>query len=76
MRDDSAMPSSFFQQGDPVWVEQPDGSLRPGVYVGEADQATWFGGLPRVYVVHPESEEGEEVQLVHVTHRNEDESAG
>ena len=73
MRDHPAMPTAFFKQGDPVWVEQPDGSLRAGVYVGEADQATWFGGLPRVYVVHPESEEGEEVQLVLVTHRKDGE---
>ena len=31
-----------FREGQKVWVEEPDGSLRPGVYVGDVETTTWF----------------------------------
>ena len=34
-----------FHEGQKVWVEQPDGSQRPAIFVGEAE-ASWFGGSP------------------------------
>ena len=39
-------------EGQKIWVEQEDGSQRPGIFVGEAE-ATWFGGSPGAYVVYP-----------------------
>jgi hypothetical protein len=32
-------------EGQKIWVEQADGSQRPGIFVGEAE-ASWFGGSP------------------------------
>ena len=42
-----------FKEGDPVWVEDGDGKHHPGIYVGENESASWFGGGPSAYVVHP-----------------------
>jgi len=60
-----------FHEGQRIWVQMPDGSARPGIYVGGAELATWFGGAPRAYVVYPESREGEEVEVDRVTPREE-----
>jgi hypothetical protein len=60
---------AMFQEGSPVWVQQDDGTARPGIYVGGGENATWFGGAPLAYVVYPESREGEEVSLARVTRR-------
>jgi hypothetical protein len=49
-----------FHEGQKVWVEQPDGSQRAAIFVGEAE-ASWFGGTPGVYVVYPDTRSGEEV---------------
>ena len=62
---------AFFSEGQKVWVVQPDGSQRPGVYVGEAEQAVWFGGPPVAYVAYPETKEGETVLLERITARGE-----
>ena len=62
---------SAFREGQPVWVEQPDGSQRPGIFVGEAE-ATWFGGAPGAYVVYPDTRAGEEVELMRVLARGDD----
>ena len=35
-----------FHEGQRIWVEQADGSQRPGIFVGEAEQASWFGAGP------------------------------
>ena len=51
-----------FHEGQKIWVEQEDGSQRPGIFVGAADIATWFGGGPGVYVVYPDTRSGEEVR--------------
>ena len=66
-RDDAPMDS--FQEGDAVWVEQPDGSARAAVYVGEAE-ASWFGGAPGAYVVYPDSRQGEEVAMMRIIARD------
>ena len=62
---------STFREGQAVWVEQEDGSQRPGIFVGEADIATWFGGGPGVYVVYPDTRSGEEVSAARVVPRDE-----
>jgi hypothetical protein len=61
-----------FKEGDPIWVMQADGSARPGVFVGEVEAASWFGGVPSVYVAYPESESGEAVEFDRVTAREEE----
>jgi hypothetical protein len=60
-----------FHEGQKIWVEQEDGSQRPGIYVGEAALDTWFGGGPGVYVVYPETRSGEEVAAARVVPREE-----
>jgi hypothetical protein len=59
-----------FEEGDEVWVEQPDGSQRAAIYVGEA-QASWFGGGPGVYVMYPDTRSGEEVAMMRVVPRED-----
>jgi hypothetical protein len=61
-----------FKEGDPIWVMQADGSARPGVFVGEVEAASWFGGAPSVYVAYPESSSGEAVEFDRVTPREEE----
>ena len=61
---------SAFREGQRVWVEQPDGSQRPGIFVGEAE-ATWFGGAPGAYVVYPDTRDGEEVDLMRIVIRDD-----
>jgi hypothetical protein len=39
------------------------------VFVGEAPQS-WFGGSPGVYVVYPDTREGEEVSMMRVVERD------
>ena len=59
----------MFHEGQKIWVQQPDGSALAGIYVGEGENATWFGGAPVVYVVYPDTRSGEEVELSRVTAR-------
>jgi hypothetical protein len=58
-----------FHEGQKVWVEQPDGSQRAAIFVGEAE-ASWFGGTPGAYVVYPDSRSGEEVAIARVVARD------
>jgi hypothetical protein len=58
-----------FQEGDPVWVMQADGSGREGIYVGEGETSTWFGGAPTAYVVYPDTKSGEAVEVDRITPR-------
>jgi hypothetical protein len=51
-------------------VEQPDGSQRAGIFVGEAE-ASWFGGAPGAYVVYPDTRAGEEVALMRIVPRDD-----
>jgi hypothetical protein len=62
---------SFFKEGQKVWVERADGGQRPGIYVGEAETAVWFGGAPVAYVVYPDTREGEAVPLAHIVPRED-----
>jgi hypothetical protein len=59
-----------FHEGQRVWVEQPDGSARAAIFVGEAEMS-WFGGAPGVYVVYPDNKSGEEVAIVRVVPRDD-----
>lgn len=60
-----------FHEGQKVWVEQADGAQRAAIFVGEAEQASWFGGQPGAYVVYPDTKSGEEVALMRVIPRDE-----
>ena len=63
------------REGQKVWVEQADGSQRPGIFVGEAP-GTWFGGSPGAYVVYPETRAGEEVPILRILPRDDDDDDG
>jgi hypothetical protein len=60
------------REGQKIWVEQPDGSQRAGIYVGEAVQS-WFGGSPGAYVVYPDTRSGEEVSVMRIVERDDGE---
>ena len=62
---------STFLEGQPVWVEQADGSQRAAIFVGEAE-ASWFGGGPGAYVVYPETRSGEEVAIMRILAREDE----
>ena len=59
------------REGQKIWVEQPDGSQRAGIFVGEAE-GTWFGGNPGAYVVYPDTRTGEEVAILRIVPRDDD----
>jgi hypothetical protein len=61
-----------FYEGDRIWIEQPGGSQRPGIFVGEAGNASWFGGQPGAYVVYADTRAGEEVALMRITPREDE----
>ena len=61
-----------FQEGQKIWVEQPDGTQRAAIFVGEAGLGSWFGGAPDVYVVYPDTRSGEEVAAIRVLPRDDD----
>jgi len=61
-----------FREGQNVWVEKPDGSLRPGVYVGDVETTTWFGGAPAAYIAFPDTRSGQQVALPRITPRDEE----
>jgi len=60
-----------FKEGDKIWVMQQDGSGKPGIYVGDADTSTWFGGAPTAYVAYPETKSGEAVEIDRITPRDD-----
>ena len=59
------------QEGQKIWVEQPDGSQRAGIFVGEA-----FGVMVRRHarrlVAYPETHSGEEVAIMRIVPRDEE----
>jgi hypothetical protein len=61
-----------YREGQPVWVEQPDGSQRAAIFVGEAE-LSWFGGGPGAYVVYSDTRTGEEVALMRIVAREDGE---
>lgn len=58
-----------FKKGQEIWVHGAGGSRRPGIYVGEGENATFFGGPPLCYVVMEDTKEGGEVALDRITGR-------
>ena len=62
-----------FQEGQPVWVEDGDGRHHPGIFVGDNENAGWFGGGPSAYVIHPEAKQAEVVSIFRITPRDPDE---
>ena len=63
--------SEGFQEGQKIWVIVRDGSQRPAIYVGEGENASWFGGPPRAYVVFADDRSGAEVPLDMIVPRDE-----
>ena len=63
-----------FHEGQKVWVAQSDGSQRSGIFVSDAEIPGWFGGPPATYVVYPDTRSGEEVSLLQITPREEDDA--
>jgi hypothetical protein len=61
-----------YREGQKIWVEQSDGSQRPGIFVSDAETPGWFGGSPAAYVVYPETQAGEQVSLLQITPREEE----
>jgi hypothetical protein len=61
-----------WREGQPIWVEQSDGSQRKAIFVGEAVQS-WFGGTPGAYVVYLDTRSGEEVSIMRIVPRDDDE---
>jgi hypothetical protein len=59
-------------EGQKIWVEQPDGSQRKAIFVGEAAQS-WFGGSPGAYVAYPDTRSGEEVAMMRIVPRDDSE---
>jgi hypothetical protein len=55
--------SEGFQEGQKVWVMLEDGGQRAATFVGEGDNATFFGGPPLAYVVFDDDRSGAEVGL-------------
>lgn len=65
-----------FTEGQLVWVEDGDGKHHPGVFVGDNENAGWFGGGPSAYVVHPEAKQAEVVSIFRITPRDGGEGGG
>jgi hypothetical protein len=64
-------PAHGFTEGQAVWVEDGEGKRRPAIFVGENQSASWFGGGPSAYVVHPETDRREVVPIFRITPRDE-----
>ena len=62
-------PAHGFEEGQAVWVEDGDGKRHPGIFVGENESASWFGGGPSAYVVHPETHQQEVVSIFRIIPR-------
>lgn len=60
-----------FHEGQKVWVLLPDGGQRAAIYVGEGENASWFGGPPLAYIVFADDRSGAEVQLDMIIPRDE-----
>lgn len=52
-----------------MWVEDGDGKHHPGIFVGENESASWFGGGPSAYVAHPDAHQAEVVSIFRITPR-------
>jgi hypothetical protein len=65
------MEAGGFSEGQKIWVMLEDGSQRPAIYVGEGENASWFGGAPLAYIVFEDDRSGAEVQMDTVVPRDE-----
>lgn len=63
------MSTAFFEQGQKLWVHGAGDEPRPAIFVGEGDNAAFFGGPPLAYVVFTDTREGAEVELDRLTVR-------
>lgn len=52
-------------------MQLPDGGQQPAIYVGEGENATFFGGPPLVYIVMADTREGVEVELDRIVARSD-----
>ena len=68
---DAEQESGAFQEGQKVWIIASDGSQRPAIYVGAAEQSSWLGGPPRAYVVYDDDRSGGEVSLELIVPRDD-----
>jgi anaerobic selenocysteine-containing dehydrogenase len=64
-----------FQEGDRIWIEEPDGSLRAGIFVGDSENTAWFGGQPGAYVVYADTRSGDQVAFMRIIPREDDEES-
>ena len=64
-------PAHGFEEGQAVWVEDGDGKMRPAIFLGETESASWMGGVPRAHVVDPGTNHGEVVPIFRITPRDE-----
>ena len=60
-----------FTEGQKVWVEDGEGNRHPGIFVSDNEGASWFGGGPSAYVVHPEAKQAEVVSIFRITPRED-----
>ena len=60
-----------FHEGQKIWVLLQDGNQRPAIYVGEGENASWFGGPPLAYIVFQDDNSGAEVQVDMIIPRDE-----
>jgi hypothetical protein len=60
----------LYEQGQKLWFHDDDGTTRPAVYVGDGDNAAFFGGPPLAYVVFADTRDGAEVELDRLTPRD------
>jgi hypothetical protein len=60
-----------FKEGQAVWVEDGEGKRHPGIFVGENESASWFGGGPTAYVLRVGGERPEVIPTFRITPRDE-----
>jgi hypothetical protein len=58
-----------FAKGDPVWVEEADGSQRAAEYIGVQETSAWFGGAPNVFVMYMDTRSAGAVEVDRVIPR-------
>jgi hypothetical protein len=64
-------PAHEFKEVQAVWVEDGDGKQHVGIFVGENESASWFGGGPSASIVDPETHQAEVVSIFRITPRDE-----
>ena len=59
-----------FEKGQKIWIHGEGGTQRPAIFMGDGENATFFGGPPQCYVVMEDTKEGGEVELDRITARD------